>query len=98
MEAIVHSYETVIMLNLKLGEEGIQEMLEKFKTMITENGELGTIEDWGKRRLAYPIQDENEAYYTLINFTCGPEFLSELDRIYQITDGVLRTLIVRNDV
>lgn len=97
MENILHNYETVLVLNTKLGEEGIQQMLEKFKALIAENGTLGTVEEWGKRRLAYPIHDETEGYYALLNFTSGTEFPSELDRVYKITDGVLRTLIVRKD-
>ena len=70
---------------------------EKFKALIAENGTIGNVDEWGKRRLAYPIQDEAEGYYVLITFTSDAEFPSELDRVYKITDGVLRTLIVRND-
>ena len=58
---------------------------------------LSLIHIWGKRRLAYEIQKENEGYYYLVNFTCTPEFPAELDRVYKITDGVLRTLIVKKD-
>ena len=67
---------------------------DRFKTLISENGTIDGIEEWGKRRLAYPIQDEVEGFYVLINFTSAPDFPAELDRIYKITDGVLRSLIV----
>lgn len=97
MEKILHNYETVMILNTKLGDEGVQALVEKFKALIAENGTIGNVDEWGKRRLAYAIQDEAEGYYVLITFTSDAEFPSELDRVYKITDGVLRTLIVRND-
>ena len=80
-----------------LGEEGIAAMSEKFKTLIEQNAELGEVDEWGKRRLAYLINDEAEGFYVLYKFVSGPEFPAELDRISKITDGVLRSLIVRND-
>ncbi|MEG1621128.1 MAG: 30S ribosomal protein S6 [Oscillospiraceae bacterium] len=88
------NYETIFILNTTKGEEEIQKLLEKFKTLISENGTINNVEDWGKKRLAYPIQDENDGYYTLVDFTSSPEFPAELDRIYKITDGVLRSLII----
>ncbi|MEG0899913.1 MAG: 30S ribosomal protein S6 [Oscillospiraceae bacterium] len=88
------NYETIFILNTTKGEEEIQKLLEKFKTLISENGTINNVEDWGKKRLAYPIQDENDGYYTLVDFTASPEFPAELDRIYKITDGVLRSLII----
>ena len=97
MEKSLHNYETVMILNTKLGDEGVQALVEKFKALIAENGTIGNVDEWGKRRLAYAIQDEAEGYYVLITFTSDAEFPSELDRVYKITDGVLRTLIVRND-
>lgn len=97
MEKILHNYETVMILNTKLGDEGVQALVEKFKALIAENGTIGNVDEWGKRRLAYAIEDEVEGYYVLITFTSDAEFPSELDRVYKITDGVLRTLIVRND-
>ena len=58
---------------------------------------MQSVDDWGKRRFAYPIQKQTEGYYTLINFESTPDFTAELDRRYQITDGILRTLIVKRD-
>ena len=83
-----------MVLNTKLGEEAIQALVEKFKTLIEQNGTINNADVWGKRRLAYAIEDETEGYYTLIDFTSAPEFPAELDRIYKITDGVLRSMIV----
>ncbi len=87
-------YETIMILNTKLGEEGIASLFEKFKTLIEKNGTIDSVDDWGKRRLAYEIEDETEGYYYLVNFTSSPDFPAELDRVYKITDGVLRSLIV----
>ena len=90
-------YETIMILNTKLGEEGVTALADKFKTLIGENGTIEKVEVWGKRRLAYPIEDELEGYYCLVIFTSKPDFPMELDRVYKITDGVLRTLIVRHE-
>lgn len=90
-------YETVMVLSKKLGDEGVKEVVEKFKALIEANGTLESVDDWGKRRLAYPINYETEGYYTLFNFSAEPEFPAELDRIYKITEGVIRSLIVAKD-
>lgn len=88
------SYETIMVFNTQQGEEGIHSLSEKFKGLIADNGTIDNVEEWGKRRLAYPIEDEVEGYYLLVQFTSNPSFPAELDRVYKITDGVLRTLIV----
>jgi len=90
-------YETVIVTSAKLGEEGSAALVERFKNLIAEHGTVQSVDDWGKRRFAYPIAKQTEGYYTLINFESGPEFTAELDRRYQITDGIMRTLIVKRD-
>ena len=88
------SYETVMVLSTKNGEEATAALVEKFKNLISENGTIDNVDVWGKRRLAYEIEDEQEGYYVMITFTSKPEFPAELDRIYNITDGVLRSLTV----
>jgi small subunit ribosomal protein S6 len=93
--AITSNYETLLILNLALGEEGINNLVEKFKKLISDNGEVSSVEEWGKRKLAYEINDETEGYYVLINFSCANDFPAELDRVYKITDGVLRSLIIK---
>jgi small subunit ribosomal protein S6 len=97
MPEIKNSYETVFILSTKLAEDGIAAMIQKFKDLIAANGTVDNVDEWGKRRLAYPINKEEEGYYTLISFTSAPEFTAELDRIYNITDGVLRSLIVKKE-
>ncbi len=90
-------YETVIVTSAKLGEEGSAELVARFKALIEEHGTVQSVDDWGKRRFAYPIQKQTEGYYTLIHFESGPDFTAELDRRYQITDGIMRTIIVKRD-
>lgn len=91
---VTANYETVVIFNTKLGEEGIAANVEKFKSLISENGTITNVDEWGKRKLAYAIEDETEGYYMLVEFTSAPEFPAELDRIYKITDGVLRSMII----
>lgn len=97
MAKISANYETVVIFNTKVGEEGIVALTEKFKSLISSNGTITNVEEWGKRRLAYPIQDETEGHYLFVEFTCVPGFPAELDRVYKITDGILRSLIVVKD-
>ncbi|MCI1966448.1 MAG: 30S ribosomal protein S6 [Oscillospiraceae bacterium] len=97
MADVKNSYETVFILSTKLGEEGIKSTVQKFKDLIAEHATIDNVDEWGKRRLAYPINKEEEGYYTLIAFTSSAEFTAELDRVYNITDGVLRSLIVRKE-
>ena len=92
MPKVTANYETVVIFNTKLGEEGIAANVEKFKSLISENGTITNVDEWGK--LAYAIEDETEGYYMLVEFTSAPEFPAELDRIYKITDGVLRSMII----
>ena len=89
------NYETVMIFSLKQGEEGIQALIEKFTGIITNNGgTIDSIDEWGKRKLAYPIEDLTEGYYVLVNFVAEKAVPAELDRVYNITDGILRSIIV----
>lgn len=97
MSAITHDYETVFILSTKLGEESTQALIQKFKNLIEANGTISEVDEWGKRRLAYPINKETEGYYTLISFTSTADFIAELERIYKITDGVIRSLVVKKE-
>ena len=76
-------------------QDVVNEVAEKFKAMIEGAGTVESIDEWGKRRLAYPINDENDGYYVLYNYECNAEFPKELDRVVGITDGVLRSLIIK---
>ncbi len=95
MEKIKEAYESILIVSCKNGDEAIADVVGKFKKMIEDDATLDSVEEWGKRKLAYPINKESEGYYVLFNFTADAEFPAELDRIYNITDGVLRSMIVK---
>ena len=92
MAKITGKYEVLYILETALGEEGIASLVEKFKAMVEAEGTLSNIDTWGKRRLAYEINDLTEGYYVLMNFESKPEFPAELERVMKITEGVLRCL------
>jgi small subunit ribosomal protein S6 len=87
-------YETLFVLNPSLDEEAIKANIEKFKGIIEQDGTVTNVDEWGKRRLAYEINDLTEGYYVLINFEANPELPKELDRIFRISDTILRHLII----
>ncbi len=95
--AVTANYETVMIFSLKQGDEGIQALVEKFKALIEKHATLQSVDEWGKRRLAYLINKESEGYYVLMNFESEAEFPAELDRVFKITDGVLRSMIIKKD-
>jgi small subunit ribosomal protein S6 len=95
MEKIVNSYETLFVIDPDLTEEETKALVEKFTGLIAQNGTIEKIDEWGKRKLAYLIDDYTEGYYVVVNFTAAPAFPAELTRIYNITDGVLRSIVVR---
>ncbi len=90
-------YETVLVFSLKGGEESAKEGLEKFKALIEKNGTIDNVDEWGKRKLAYPINYENDGYYVVITHTAEPTFISELARKLNIADNVLRYLTVAKE-
>lgn len=97
MAKVNANYEVVYIMDPALGEEAIAAMIEKFKTLVETQGTVAAIDDWGKRRLAYPINDLMEGYYVLMTFNAAAAIPAELDRIFRITDGVMRSLIVCKD-
>ena len=92
MAKITGKYEVLYIIDPTMGEEGINAMVEKFKAMVEAEGTLLNIDIWGKRRLAYEINDLNEGYYVLMNMEVKPEFPAELERVMKITEGVMRCL------
>ena len=93
MAQISAKYEFLYIIDPAKGEEGIAAIVEKFKAMVEAEGTLTSIDEWGKRRLAYPINDLPEGYYVLMTFDAKPELPAELDRVLGITDCVMRSLI-----
>ena len=96
-EKIINSYETIFIIDATLDEENVTALKDKFISLISANGELDSVDEWGKRKLAYEINDRTEGYYFLVNFKAEADFPKELDRQYKITDGVLRTIIIKKD-
>ena len=92
MAKITGKYEVLYIIDPAQGEEGIAALVEKFKAMVEAEGTLSNIDEGGKRRLAYEINDLTEGYYVLMNMEAKPEFPAEMERIMKITDGVLRCL------
>ena len=97
MAKISADYEVVYIMDPALGEEGLTALTEKFKALAEANGTVNELDVWGKRRMAYPINDLLDGYYVFMSFTSGAAFPAELDRILKITDGVIRSLIICKD-
>lgn len=93
MAKLKETYEAMVVFSLKKSEDEIKELVEKFKGMIESEGTVESVDEWGKRKLAYVIDYQTEGYYVLYTFTSAPAFPAELDRVLKITDGVMRSLI-----
>ena len=92
---MTNKYEAAMGFSVANGEEATQGLKEKFNDLIAKNGTIENVDDWGKRRLAYLINDEAEGYYVFFNFESEANFPAELERVAKITDGVLRTMIIK---
>lgn len=89
-------YEAIFILRPDLEEEKITEIMERFRLLVENHGgEVTKLERWGKRRLAYQIQHLREGIYIILRFKGNNEVVQELDRVFKITDEVLRHMIVR---
>ena len=91
----VGNYEAMLVFSVKESEDAAKAQIEKFKALVEKNGTVESVEEWGKRKRAYAINYEPEGYYALYNFSSEPEFPAELSRVLNITDGVLRSLIIK---
>ena len=87
------NYELLYIIDPDKTEEETAALVEKFKALIEANGTVSDVEEWGKRKLAYLVNDKPEGYYVLVKFTSAPQFPAELDRVLRITEGVMRSLI-----
>ncbi len=94
MAKLSDKYEAMLVFSLKKNEEQIKALVAKFSDLIKANGTLTNVDEWGKRKLAYEINYEGEGYYVLYNFESKPDFPAELERIINITDGVLRSAVI----
>lgn len=90
----MQKYESMIVISTKQEEDVIKGLVEKFKSLIEENGTLVSVDEWGKKRLAYMINKETEGYYVLYTFESNAAFPAELSRRLRITEGLLRSMII----
>ena len=94
MAKVSANYEVVFIVDPAQGEEAVAAQVNNFKTLIEQNASNVEVEEWGTRKLAYPINYKTEGYYVLMTFNSIPSFPRELDRVFRITDGIMRSLIV----
>lgn len=97
MEKIINSYETLFVIDADLSEDETKALVEKFTKLIADNGEITEVNEWGKRKLAYPINDKPEGYYVLVNFKSEGTLPIELERIFGITEGIMRSIVIRHE-
>jgi small subunit ribosomal protein S6 len=94
----MRKYETIFILHPSLDEEAVKANVEKFKGVIENGGGVvDNVDSWGKRKLAYEINKITEGYYTLVNFTANTDLPKELDRVFRITDSVVRHIIIKEE-
>ncbi|MBQ7379324.1 MAG: 30S ribosomal protein S6 [Clostridia bacterium] len=97
MEKVLNSYESLFIVDVTNGEEATNATVNKFTSLIAENGTIIEVAQWGKRRLAYPINDMPEGYYVVVTFKAAGNFLAELDRLFQIDENIMRSLTIKLD-
>ena len=93
----MNNYEVMFIIDAALEEDKKEAAVEMVKGIISDGGEVGKVNVWGNRKLAYPIQKKNEGYYVVVEFTAKPELPKELDRRLKISDSIIRHLIVNKD-
>ena len=97
MEKVINSYESLFIVDVSKGEEVTEAAVNKFTSLIEANAEVVDVAKWGKRRLAYPINDMPEGYYVGVTFKSEPAFPAEFERLANIDEAVLRSMIVKLD-
>ena len=93
----MNKYETMYIISPTLDEEQVKAIVEKFNNLISEHGEIQKVEEWGRKKLAYEVQDQKEGYYVLLYFTANPEFPAELERNFKINENILKYLILNKE-
>ena len=93
----MNKYESVVIINPGLEDTAIKALLQKFTDLINTDGKVESINEMGMRKLAYEIQKQKEGYYAVIDFEAKPSLIAELERVYRITDTVLKFIVVRKE-
>lgn len=91
----MNKYESIIIINSLIAEEARVELIKKINELISNVGKLENVEEWGLKKLAYPIEKQQEGYYVLYTFESKPDFITELERVYGITDGIVKHIVIR---
>ncbi len=97
MEKVINSYECLFIVDVTAGEAATDATVNKFTSLVEANAEVVDVAKWGKRRLAYPINDMPEGYYVVVTFKSAPEFPSEMDRLFNIDESIMRSMIIKLD-
>ena len=93
----MNKYESVIIINPNLEAESIKALVEKFSNLINNNGKVDSVEEIGKKKLAYEIKKNKEGYYIVFKFEANPELITELERVYRITDEVIKFIVIKEE-
>ncbi len=93
----MNKYESVIIINPSVDEEGVKSLVAKFTDLINTDGKVEKVDDLGKRKLAYEVKKQKEGYYQIFNFEANPELIKELERNYRITDEVIKFMTIKVD-
>ena len=93
----MNKYESIIIINPSLEEEGLKGLIQRFTDLINTDGKIETVEEMGKKKLAYEVKKNKEGYYVLFNFEAKPELIAELERNYRITDEVIKFIVVKKE-
>lgn len=93
----MNKYESVVIISPVVEEEGIKNLVQKFSDLINTQGKIESVEEIGKRKLAYDVKKNKEGFYVLFNFEAQPELIVELERNYRITDEVIKFIVVRKE-
>lgn len=93
----MNKYESVIIINPGLEAEATKKIIEKFSNLINTDGKVNSIEELGKKKLAYEIKKQSEGYYVVYKFEANPALISELERNYRITDEVIKFIVIKEE-
>ena len=93
----MNKYETIFIVNPNVAEEGLKALIQKFSDIINNDGKVLEVEEMGKKKLAYEIKKNKEGYYVVVNFEANPELIKELERVYRITDNVIKFLTISKE-
>ena len=93
----MNKYESVVIINPNLEAESIKALINKISDLINTNGSVNSVEELGNKKLAYEIKKNKEGYYVVIKFEAKPELITELERVYRITDEVIKFIVVKEE-